>query len=262
MNTKPEGNNICSICGKKLTLWNTIVVKENKNKVCTKCYYDMLTKKREEKKVTNSKNNNRVKVIFKKIIRCILIFFIIIIVLAVIFGDSDNNNGKNNETNQNNSSPTSEITTIEENKNNESNENQKLVNKINKVALKEFDSFEVSIWDKDSNFGSKGNPPYEIVLNATTTVKNCDVAKRKAYYAIEALYMDKDIRNNISRVLVTFPYYLRVSLGASDGVQMANNDVFSGPTNFWSVMEKTGLGEKETGSLSNRTWGNYLVNCN
>ena len=61
--------------------------------------------------------------------------------------------------------------------------------------------------------------------------------------------------------MITIPYYLRVSLGASDGVPMAEKGSFSGPTNFWTVMEQMGLGENESGEMKNRTWGNYLTKC-
>ncbi len=154
-----------------------------------------------------------------------------------------------------------------ENKNEEINqvdEDTDLIKKINKLAVKNYSNFEVSIWDKNSNFGSKATPPYEIVLNAPISASfyDCNEAKRAAYYTIEALYMDTDIRNKISRVLVSFPNYLRVSLGSKDGIPMANDNIFIGPTNFWQVMEKSNLmTEKETGDWNSRTWGKYLKNC-
>jgi hypothetical protein len=36
---------------------------------------------------------------------------------------------------------------------------------------------------------------------------------------------------------------------------MVQNDSVSGLTNFWTVMEKMGLGENEAGEMRNRTWG-------
>lgn len=147
---------------------------------------------------------------------------------------------------------------------NQMDEDIDLINKINKLAVKNYSGFEVSIWDKNSNFGSKATPPYEIVLNAPISASfyDCNEVKRAAYYTIEALYMDTDIRNKISRVLVSFPNYLRVSLGSKDGIPMANDNIFIGPTNFWQVMEKSNLmTEKETGDWNSRTWGKYLKNC-
>ena len=140
-----------------------------------------------------------------------------------------------------------------------------ITNKINKLALKNYPSFEVTIFDENSNIDSKAKEPFEIVLNAPingTIFNNCDEAKKIAYYTLEALYMNTDIRNKIDRVLISFPRYLRVSLGASDGVPMADKNNFSGPINFWKVIEVGGFTtENETGPWKNRTWATYLQNC-
>lgn len=158
----------------------------------------------------------------------------------------------------------SDIQIDQKNEINQIDEYTDLIKKINKLAIKNYSDFEVSIWDKNSNFGSKATPPYEIVLNAPISASfyDCDEAKRVAYYTIESLYMDTDIRNKISRILISFPNYLRVSLGSKDGIPMANDNIFIGPTNFWQVMEKSNLmTEKETGDWNTRTWGKYLKNC-
>lgn len=136
--------------------------------------------------------------------------------------------------------------------------------KIEKLAIEEYPNFEVTVWNKNSDFASEGQTPYEVILNGLfnkVIASDCDGAKKLSYYMLESLYKDNDIRPTLSRVMITIPNYLRVSLGASDGVPMAQDGSFSGPTNFWTVMKKMGLGENERGELKNRTWGNYLTNC-
>lgn len=139
-----------------------------------------------------------------------------------------------------------------------------VIENINSFIAEKYPNFEITIWNKDLNLASEGQTPYEIILNGSfnkTIASNCDEAKKLSYYMLETLYKDNDIRPTISRVMITIPGYLRVSLGANDGVPMAENNSFSGPTNFWSVMEKMGLGENESGEMKNRTWGVYLTKC-
>lgn len=141
---------------------------------------------------------------------------------------------------------------------------KKVTDKINNLAAEKYPNFEVTIWDKDSNLASEGDIPYEVILNGSFNkilASSCDEAKELSYYLLETFYKDNEIRPTLSRVIVTIPYYLRVSLGANDGVPMAQNGSFSGPTNFWTVMERVGLGESEKGEMKDRTWGSYLTKC-
>ena len=141
---------------------------------------------------------------------------------------------------------------------------KKITDKINNLVTQSYPQFEITIWNQNSEFASEGQIPYEVILNGPldkTVASNCDDAKKLSYYMLETIYKDSEIRPTLSRVMITIPYYLRVSLGASDGVQMEQNGSFSGPTNFWTVMEKVGLGENESGELKKRTWGTYLTKC-
>lgn len=141
---------------------------------------------------------------------------------------------------------------------------KKITEKINNLVSEKYPNFEVTIWNKNSDFASEGQIPYEVVLNGSfnkTVATSCDGAKKLSYYILETFYKDSEIRPTLSRIMITIPYYLRVSLGASDGVPMEKNGSFSGPTNFWNVMENMGLGENESGEMKNRTWGNYLTKC-
>ncbi|MBI2600485.1 hypothetical protein HYW42_00880 [Candidatus Daviesbacteria bacterium] len=135
--------------------------------------------------------------------------------------------------------------------------------KIEKLVAEKYPNFEVTIWNKDSELATEGEIPYEVILNGSfnETASSCDAAKKASYYMLETFYKDNEIRPILSRVLITFPYYLRVSLGASDGVSMAEGSGFSGPTNFWKVVESAGMGENEQGEMEARSWAVYLTRC-
>jgi hypothetical protein len=136
--------------------------------------------------------------------------------------------------------------------------------KIEKLSQEKYTNFELTVWNKDDDLAKENEVPYEVILNGLLNkpvASDCEGAKKTAYYMLEELYKDNDIRPSLSRVLITIPNFLRVSLGSTDGTQMADKGVFSGPTNFWTVMESMGLGEDETGDKSDRTWGNYLAKC-
>lgn len=135
-----------------------------------------------------------------------------------------------------------------------------VTDKINEIGR----NFDVTIWNEQSELADEGETPYEVILNGSFTdpvASSCDEAKRVSYYILEKLYTDSEIRPTLSRVLITIPYFLRISWGASDGVPMAKNGSFAGPTNFWSVIESVGLGESEYGEMENRSWAVYLKNC-
>lgn len=113
------------------------------------------------------------------------------------------------------------------------------------------------------DFANDSNAPYNVIVNLPFdhSISSCFMAKSLSVDIVKALYMDEVVRGDLSRVIITIPYYLRMSLGASDGVPMAKNNVFNGPTVYWNTLEQFGLGEDETGKLENRTWGVYLTKC-
>lgn len=139
--------------------------------------------------------------------------------------------------------------------------------KINSLTAQKYPDFELTVWNKNSEFASEGQVPYEVVLNGLfnkAIVSDCSVAKRLAYDMVVTFYNDTEIRPTLSRILITIPNYLRMSLGASDGIPMAEKGLLggiNGPTNFWNTMEQLGPGENENGDLKDRTWGNYLTRC-
>lgn len=143
----------------------------------------------------------------------------------------------------------------------EEKQEQKPVRALEKIenTLSKYDA-EVTMWSGD-DFATEDNAPYNLVVNFPfNNIYECDNAKRMSFDIFKALYEDNDIRPKLSRVLITVPYSLRVSLGASDGTPMGEKKTFGGPTNFWKVMENF-LGEDETGDLGNRTWASYLTKC-
>lgn len=129
------------------------------------------------------------------------------------------------------------------------------------LELSEYEDAEVTVWH-NNDLAIEDNPPYEVIVNFPfDNIYTCPQAEKISYYLIDSLYKNARIRKDLSRVLVSIPYCLRVSLGASDGTLMAENNLFIGPTNFWDVMDRTRSYENETGDLENRTWGNKLMGC-
>lgn len=122
---------------------------------------------------------------------------------------------------------------------------------------------EVTVWSGDE-FANEENKPYEVVINYSFdhSISSCQSAKSVSYEIMKALYSDADARKDLRRVLVTIPYYLRTSLGSSDGIPLAEKNSFTGPTNYWSVMSDPRFaGEHETGEPENRTWGYLFGKC-
>ena len=88
------------------------------------------------------------------------------------------------------------------------------------AIVKNVGQFSTSCFTNNSNIATQSSkPPYEVIVNAPlNNYSDCGSAKRDAYYVLEAIYNDSEINNKISRVLVTCPPFVRVSLGATDGI--------------------------------------------
>jgi hypothetical protein len=127
---------------------------------------------------------------------------------------------------------------------------------------------EISIWKGDDQVVSPSSGPFDQVIVNYPLVNNftCEYAKITSYSIMANLYNDKEIRENISRVKVSIPYNLSVSLGSSDGIPLAENGLLNpnyGFTNFWKTMIESSVNqEKEFGKYNSRTWGVYLIKCN
>jgi TM2 domain-containing membrane protein YozV len=121
--------------------------------------------------------------------------------------------------------------------------------------------YEVTVWDTKANFAKATTPPpYEVIVNAGNgKIAGCSYARNVAFEVMKKLYSDESIKNKISRVKFTSWGHLKVSLGSEDGAKMDWGT--AGPTNFWTVMLKYKPYEDETGSLSQRTWGQELSDC-
>jgi len=134
--------------------------------------------------------------------------------------------------------------------------------KINTIVL---DTANVTpeVYSED-NFANEMNAPYNIVVNLPYdhSISSCSMAKNLSVEVVKSLFEETEVRSDIDRVIVTVPYYLRMSLGSDDGIPMAENDALGGPTLYWETLEKIGLAEREVDKLRTRTWGVYLDGCN
>jgi hypothetical protein len=134
--------------------------------------------------------------------------------------------------------------------------------KINTIVL-DIANVTPTVYSED-NFANEMNAPYNIVVNLPYdhSISSCAMAKNLSVEVVKSLFGDIEVRNKIDRVIVTVPYYLRMSLGSDDGIPMAENDAFGGPSLYWETLEKIGLGEREVDNFRMRTWGVYLDGCN
>lgn len=118
------------------------------------------------------------------------------------------------------------------------------------------DSLEVTVWKSGSSgifARTDSDAPYEVIVNATGLTQ-CSSAKLIAYNVYKSLYNSQD-KDKLTRVMVNMTGSFRSSLGATDGLQMTNNNLWTGPTNFFTVFRDPILqGEKESGEVINRTW--------
>lgn len=109
-------------------------------------------------------------------------------------------------------------------------------------------SFEVSIWDWDNFANNETKNKVEVIVNASAT--SCSEAKRIAFDIMEWIYTSVYWKD-VSRIKVNIPSYMKASLGSNDtGFSWKD----SWPTNFFTVLLKYNPREKESGSLSNRTF--------
>jgi hypothetical protein len=142
------------------------------------------------------------------------------------------------------------------------------------TKLEKYKDAEISIWRGDNVYFWGGNDVFikedngpfdQIIVNFSKFNQlDCYRAKTVSYEIIKDIYDDKKIQNEVSRVLVSIPYNLRVSMGYKEAIVIAENKGFkdNGPTIFWNVMEKySDNKELEIGDYEDRTWGKYLDKC-
>lgn len=136
--------------------------------------------------------------------------------------------------------------------------NQELTTKqkIEKNILSISDKLLVTVKDKDGKFVMDSSaPPFDVNV-ATSEITNCDSAKRMAFETMAALYGDESIKNSLSRVKFSAFGLLVTSVGSSDGPLI--DWKITGPTNYFTVMERTRMQPNEDDPLSERTYGLYL----
>ncbi len=121
-------------------------------------------------------------------------------------------------------------------------------------------SYEITIFDKNSNIGSKIQPPFEIIINTDTT--SCMFAKQINFDLISNLYSDPVARKNIARIRLNVRKYLSTSLGGDDAREMpVESWKDSGPTNFLKVLTQMGSGDLSFRDMERQTWGKPLEGC-
>lgn len=181
--------------------------------------------------------------------------------------------------NSSNSSPEKKITKeVASNKNENKTTNQPKIEEVKEVPIvkkeEKVDTVKLIlsavdgvVKDGGTIFNSKNKlvwqdsePPYEVIVNTTKKeISDCFAAKQALLKVMKDIYGNPDIKDKVSRVLITTPY-LDASFGGNDSNVIKNWQEIM-PTFFWSTILQTKSYKDETGELGNRTWGVTNTNC-
>ncbi|MBU2524902.1 hypothetical protein KKG71_06945 [Patescibacteria group bacterium] len=120
---------------------------------------------------------------------------------------------------------------------------------INKIG-----AFDVTIWTLDEKMAkSDSKPPFEILINVGNgQIDSCYKAKRTLFDVMKAVYTNKNLKGKIARVQFTAWGQLKGSIGAKD---TQFDWGASGPSNFWTVLQKYRLYVDVSSPVDERTFG-------
>lgn len=121
-------------------------------------------------------------------------------------------------------------------------------------------NYEISLFDKNSNVGSKIKPPFQVVIN--TDAGSCALAKQMNFDVMKALFTDVIAKKNIAKVRFNARRYISTSMGGDDARESTDktwNE--SGPTNFFSVLTQMGSGDSNSKTMARQTWGKEMEGC-
>jgi hypothetical protein len=103
--------------------------------------------------------------------------------------------------------------------------------------------------------------PFRVVVNSTDATA-CNYAKGLTYEAMEKLYTDDRVKDDIDQFTYTATGYLVTSMSGDDGRDLTNGDGWSGVTNFYKGYFDNGF-EVESRAAANgkKTWVLSINNC-
>lgn len=132
--------------------------------------------------------------------------------------------------------------------------------RIEAIIKNQGTSYEITIFDKKANVGSKIKPPFEVLIN--TDAGSCASAKQMNFDVMKDLYTDDISSKNIARIRFNARRYLSTSLGGDDAREStAKTWAESGPTNFLTVLTQMGNGDLSYKEMERQTWGKPLEGC-
>jgi predicted HAD superfamily Cof-like phosphohydrolase len=103
---------------------------------------------------------------------------------------------------------------------------------------------------------SEAEVPFKIVINHNSTI-GCSAAKTASYTTIKSIYTDKNVRDLVDQIVITYPGRLVTSLSGIDGRSI---DSWSGETNFYKVMFD-GFETSQRDPAGQKTWVVSINSC-
>ena len=122
------------------------------------------------------------------------------------------------------------------------------------------ENYEITIFDENSNVGSKIKSPFQVVIN--TNAGSCALAKQMNFDIMKALFTDAVARRNIVKIRFNARTYISTSLGGADGREMPVTEwKESGPSNLFKVLSQMGSMDLSSRKMERQTWGKELEGC-
>lgn len=102
---------------------------------------------------------------------------------------------------------------------------------------------ETLIWKNDNTLtdAKDGDGNYKIVVNLNIGKDKCDNSKNIIYIILKSIYTSEKLNGKVSSVRINIPFNLDIIIGKNQGELLTKNNLWTGKTNFWKIIEKTSL---------------------
>ena len=102
---------------------------------------------------------------------------------------------------------------------------------------------ETLIWKNDNTLtdAKDGDGNYRVVVNLNIGKDKCDNSKNITYSILKNIYISEKLNGKVSSVRINIPFNLSIIIGKNQGELLTKNNLWTGKTNFWKVIEETSL---------------------